>query len=139
MKNLLMTLLVAFYATLTAFAANPDDVLGIWLVQDKDAKVELYKTKDGELQGKVVWHKIVGLKDVNNKDPKEREKPVVGKIVVWDFKWDGEKGEWLDGKVYKEGKNYCGRIKMNADGTLYMKGNICGTFLGKTNNWTKVK
>ncbi|HUH74083.1 MAG TPA: DUF2147 domain-containing protein [Chitinophagales bacterium] len=139
MKNLLMTLLVAFGASLSAFAANSDEVLGVWLVQDKDARVELYKTKDGELQGKVVWHKITGLKDVKNKDPQLRDKPILGKVVVWDFKWDNEKGEWIDGKVYKDGKNYCGRIKMNEDGTLYMKGNICNTFFGKTNTWTRVK
>ena len=139
MKNLLMTLLVAFGASLSAFAANSDEVLGVWLVQDKDARVELYKTKDGELQGKVVWHKIAGLKDVKNKDPQLRDKPILGKVVVWDFKWDNEKGEWIDGKVYKDGKNYCGRIKMNEDGTLYMKGNICDTFFGKTNTWTRVK
>jgi uncharacterized protein (DUF2147 family) len=139
MRKLLMTLLVVFYAGITAFAANPDDVLGVWLVQDKDAKINLYKTKDGELQGKVVWHKIAGLKDVKNKDPKEHDKPIVGKIVVWNFKWDNEKGEWIDGNVYKEGKTYCGRIKMNDDGTLYMKGNICNTFFGKSNTWTRVK
>lgn len=134
-----MILLVACYAGINAYAANQDDVLGTWLVEDKDAKIELYKTSDGELRGKCVWHKIPNLKDVKNKDPKEHDKPIVGKIVVWDFKWDSGKGEWTDGKVYKDGKNYCGRIKMNPDGTLFLKGSICNTPFGKTNTWTKVK
>ncbi|MCO5232717.1 MAG: DUF2147 domain-containing protein [Chitinophagales bacterium] len=139
MKKWLMTLMVVVSTGWAVFASNKDEVLGVWLVQDKDAKIELYMSKEGHLVGKCVWHKIPGLKDIDNKDPKERDKLVVGKIFVWDFVWDNSKGEWVDGKVYKAGKTYCGRIKMNPDGTLFLKGNICGTFLGKTNTWTRVK
>lgn len=139
MKKMIWIMLVAVYAIPNVMAFNPDDVLGVWLVQDKDAKIELYKTKDGELRGKCIWHKIPGLKDVDNKDPNERDKPVVGKIFVWGFHWNAEDGIWDGGKVYKQGKTYCGKIKLNPDGTLYLKGNICNTFLGKTNTWTRVK
>lgn len=137
MKKVLMTLMVAVFSGITAFAASPDEVLGVWLIQDKDAKIELYKTADGELRGKCIWHKNPNQKDVSNKDPEKRNESVIGKIYVWGFKWDAEKGEWNGGKVYKDGKDYCGRIKLNPDGTLFLKGNICGTPLGKTNTWTR--
>lgn len=141
MKNLFLLLSALFIGQLVAHgqAKSPDDFVGTWLVQDKDAKVELYRTKDGKLEGKCVWHKNPNAKDSHNKDPEKRNNSVIGLKVVWGFTWDEEAKEWVDGKVYKEGKEYCGWMKLNPDGTLYLKGNICRTPLGKTNTWTRVK
>ena len=139
MKRLLFTMMVVWVTAVVAKAQSAEDFIGTWLVQDKDARVELYKTSTGKLQGKCVWHVDPNKKDEHNKDPEKRNKPVVGLIVVWDFEWDPVKKEWIDGKVYKEGKVYCGRMKLNPDGTIFLKGTICGTPLGKTNIWTRVK
>jgi len=139
MKQLFSTLMIVVFCAIAGFANSPDDVLGVWLVQDKNAKIELYKTKDGKLEGKCIWHKNPNQKDEKNKDPQLRSRSVIGMKFVWGFEWDAEKGEWVNGKVYKEGKEYCGRIKLNPDGTLFLKGNICNTPLGKTNTWTRVK
>ncbi|MCO5248663.1 MAG: DUF2147 domain-containing protein [Chitinophagales bacterium] len=136
MNKVFLFLMVAFTAVI-AYASNGDEVLGVWLVQDKDAKIELYKTSNGELRGKCIWHKNPNQKDIYNKDPKKRNESVIGKDYVWGFTWDNDKTEWPNGKVYKDGKEYCGKIKMNPDGTLFLKGNICGTFLGKKNTWTR--
>jgi uncharacterized protein (DUF2147 family) len=117
-----------------------DTFVGTWLVQDKDAKVELYIKSDGTLEGKCVWHKDPNKKDDKNKNPELRSRSVIGLKVVWDFKWNEADKTWEDGKVYKEGSVYCGTMKMNPDGTLYLKGAICSmSFLGKTNTWTRVK
>jgi uncharacterized protein (DUF2147 family) len=139
MKKLMFTLLFLTIGQVALFAQLKDDFIGTWLVEDKDAKVELYKTKDGKLEGKCVWHKTPNLKDEKNKDPNLRSRPVVGMIVVWDFEWNAESREWVSGKVYKDGKEYCGRMRLNTDGTIFLKGTICRTPLGKTNTWTRVK
>lgn len=139
MKKMFFTWMLFGLVSIVAKAQSPEDFLGTWLVQDKDARVELFKTKEGKLAGKCVWHKDPNKKDDQNKDPEKRNRSVIGLVVVWDFEWDAEKKEWVDGKVYKEGKTYCGRMKLNADGTIFLKGTICGTPLGKTNTWTRVK
>ena len=135
--NKFFLLLKIILSSFLVHASNGDEVLGVWLIQDKDAKIDLYKTSKGELRGKCIWHQNPNQKDIHNKDPEKRKESVIGKDYVWGFSWDESKGEWINGKVYKDGKEYCGRIKLNPDGTLFLKGNICGTFLGKKNTWTR--
>lgn len=36
---------------------HPDDVVGIWLTQKQDSKVEIFKNADGSLSGRIVWAK----------------------------------------------------------------------------------
>jgi uncharacterized protein (DUF2147 family) len=148
MKKIFALLTTCVLIAFVVKAANKDAVLGTWLVEDKDAKVELYLNSKGELEGKVVWlldpNDETGKprKDVKNKDESLRTRPVMGMKAVYGFKWNAETGEWVDGKVYtaKEGKLYCGVLKLNTNGTLYLRGYICGVkFLGKTNTWTRVK
>jgi uncharacterized protein (DUF2147 family) len=139
MKKLIFSMLLLIAGQSLTMAQSKNDFLGTWLVEDKDAKVELYITKEGKLAGKCVWHKTPNLKDVKNKNPELRSRPVVGLVVVWDFEWDADNKEWVNGKVYKDGKDYCGRMRLNTDGTIFLKGTICRTPLGKTNTWTRVK
>lgn len=141
MKKSIFSLATVMILSLLVSASTPskNDFLGTWLVQDKDAKVELTINANGTLEGKCVWHKTPNLKDVHNKNPELRDRPVVGMKVVWGFKWNAEDHMWDDGNVYKEGKVYCGKMRLNPDGTIFLKGNICNTPLGKTNVWTRVK
>ncbi len=148
MKKLLAFSIAALSVVFLVKAANKNDVLGTWLIQDKDAKVKFTINSKGELEGHVVWllepNDETGKprKDVLNKEEALRSRPIMGLKVVWGFKWDPETGEWVDGKVYtsKEGKTYCGKMKLNPDGTLFLRGYICGVkFLGKTNTWTRSK
>lgn len=139
MMRMLLAISLLLGAQVIVQAQKAGDFIGTWLVEDKDAKVELYKTAEGKLEGKCVWHIDPNKKDDKNKDPKLRSKSVIGLVVVWDFEWDAESKEWVNGKVYKDGKEYCGRMRLNPDGTIFLKGTICRTFLGKTNVWTRVK
>jgi len=145
MKKLVTVFAFLLLGKLAAIAAEPN-VLGVWLVGDKDYKIELYKTATGELEGKVVWMKEPNGKDgkprldVDNPDDKLKSQPVLGLKTVKKFKWNEAEGQYMDGTVYKKGKTYCGKIKLNADGTLNLRGFLCSaSFIGKSDTWTRVK
>lgn len=134
---------------LTGFSllATEPNISGVWLVGDKDYHIELYRTANGEIEGKVVWMKEPLDKktgkprtDVDNEDPAKRNVPIMGLKTVYNFKWDEASGEFINGNVYKKGTVYCGRMKLNPDGTLHLRGYVCKVkFLGKSDTWTRVK
>lgn len=139
-----MSLLMAGFFTATA--VNEPDISGVWLVGDKDYKIELKRTPSGEIEGRVVWMKEPFDKkgkprtDVDNDDPAKRNTPVMGLKTVYNFKWNQNEGEFVDGNVYKKGTVYCGKMKLNPDGTLHLRGYVCKLkFIGKSDTWTKVK
>jgi uncharacterized protein (DUF2147 family) len=49
-------LLVILFAAATSYAAQGDDILGVWNNEEKDGKIEIYKC-DGKYCGKIVWAK----------------------------------------------------------------------------------
>lgn len=124
-----------------------DEIIGVWLVQDKDAQVRIYRATNGKYYGKVYWLKEPNNDegkprvDINNPDESMRNTPIMGKVIMKDFSYDPEEKEWVDGTIYQSqtGKTYTGYMEMNDDGTLYMKGFVMGMrFLGKSNIWTRV-
>ncbi len=124
-----------------------DDIIGVWLVQDKDAQVRIYRAANGKYYGKVHWLQTPNddngkpRTDTNNPDASLRNTPIMGKVIMKDFRYDPAAKEWVDGSIYQSqtGKTYTGYMEMNADGTLYMKGYVMGMrFLGKSNIWTRV-
>jgi uncharacterized protein (DUF2147 family) len=139
-----LSLLLAF--ALAGFAKDKYDVLGVWLIESKDAKVELYKTTNGQLEGKLVWLKDTHddhgnpRTDIHNKNKELRTRPILGMTLAFGFEWNADKQQWDNGSVYVpgNGSTYCGAIKLKEDGTLYLRGYICGLrFLGKTSYCTR--
>lgn len=145
MRTLIFSALCVLTLQAMANYAEPN-VLGTWLVGDKDYKIELYKNGD-VLEGKVVWllepnDPKTGKPrtDVDNPDPALRNRPVLGLKTLWSFKWNPETGYYENGKVYKKGKTYCGKLKLQPDGTVYLTGFLCSmTFFKKSDTWTRVK
>jgi uncharacterized protein (DUF2147 family) len=128
------------------FAHDPDDVLGVWMIESQEAKVELYKNAQGKLEGRLVWLKDMyddqGLprKDINNDDKNLRNRTILGLTLAFGFEWNAETREWQNGSVYVpgNGNTYCGAIKLKPDGTLFLRGYLCGLrFLGKTSYCTR--
>lgn len=144
MKKGLLAFIAVFVMAIAVRAAEPN-VLGTWLVGDKDYKIKVTKNSKGELEGHVVWLKEPNdangkpKTDIVNPDPAKRNVPVKGLKILWGFKWNAETGYYEGGKVYKEGKTYCGKLNLNEDGTLNLKGFLCSAkFLGKKDTWTRV-
>ena len=54
MKKMIVLAAVLFTSFVAAFAQGPDVVKGVWLNDNKDARVEIYKNGD-KYFGKIVW------------------------------------------------------------------------------------
>ncbi|NOQ71403.1 MAG: DUF2147 domain-containing protein [Crocinitomix sp.] len=137
------TLLIAFILLpfIGVSQAGSTAVIGTWLTQIEDAKVEIYK-KNGKFCGRVVWiaeptdedgkAKI----DEHNPDQKLAKRPIMGIDILHGFSY--EDSEWSGGYIYdpKVGKTYDCKLWIE-DGTLKVRGYIGWLFDTKT--WTKVK
>lgn len=120
-------------------AADPMDVAGRWLTQDKDAIIKIFDCGDGTPCGTLVWAatKPGGPKtDVRNPDETLRGRPILGMTMIWGFTRDGE--TWRRGKIYNagNGKTYGSGLAVSDDGALALKGCL-GPFC-KTQRWTRV-
>jgi uncharacterized protein (DUF2147 family) len=139
MKRLLFSLLfLCPFFGLSQVSA--DAVLGIWLTESKDGKVEIYK-KNNKYYGKVIWIAKPNdkngkpLTDANNPDASLQKRPILNMDIITDLIFDN--GEWSEGKVYdpKSGDSYTCKIWLE-DGKLNLRG-YWGLFYD-TKTWTKV-
>ena len=125
--------------------AQSDDILGIWLEEKKQSKIEVYK-KDNSFFGKIVWLKKPLDEDGNIKLDKKnpnnsmRKNPINGLVIMKDLKYK-KKGEWSDGEIYdaRSGKTYSLEVYMKNVNKLDLRGYIGYTLFGKTTSWTRVK
>jgi len=136
--------LAFIFNPILALAQESDAVLGIWLTQDKDSKIEIYK-KNNKYHGKIVWLKEPnknGKPKVDDKNPDESKhnRPIMGLILMVNFVYD-EDYEWEDGEIYdpKKGKTYSCKMNLSKDkNTLDVRGYVLGMpFLGRTAVWTR--
>jgi uncharacterized protein (DUF2147 family) len=149
MKRACIFLFLIVTAAWTCYAAG-DDVLGVWLNQEKDAKIEIFKCGE-KYCGKVVWLKepnfpegshdgVPGtpMLDYSNPDKALRKTPVIGLQIVHNFTYAGD-NRWVDGKVYdpKSGKTYSGKITLVSPKQLNLRGFIGISLLGRTAVWTR--
>jgi uncharacterized protein (DUF2147 family) len=152
LKAILM-LLAAFmlipFTQINAQDFKADDIIGVWMNEDKDAHVQI--TRDGDIfNGKVVWLETpideeTGKPKIDdeNEDVSLRNRPVMGLLLLHNFVFDGD-DEWEDGKIYdpKNGKTYSCYMEFEDEddkSTLKIRGFIGISLLGRTTYWTKVK
>lgn len=114
--------LAALMFSAPAFAAVP--VAGQWLTVEKDSVVEIAPC------GKAICGRILRIlkpqpkgppRDVNNPDPKLRNRPVLGMTILTGFK---DTGKSWEGSIYdpRAGKTYRSYLTLQADGKLQVKG-----------------
>jgi uncharacterized protein (DUF2147 family) len=79
------------------------------------------------------------LLDEDNPDPSLRNRPLVGMKVLWDARYNPQTGTFDEGTAYKNGHTFCGKMKLNSDGTLKVTGYICSLkFLKKSDTLFRV-
>ncbi len=143
-RKWILTAVILFTTMISVLAqSRADQIVGVWLTEDQDARVEIYKTSD-KYQGKIIWllnpnDKKTGkpLLDTENKDAAKRSMPVLGLQIIRDLSFSD--GQWKDGSIYdpESGKSYKAKIALADKNTLEMTGYI-GMF-GSTETWTRVK
>ena len=139
----IITLTVILFTSLTAvFSQSPDAVRGVWLNENKDAKIEIYKAAD-KYAGKIVWTK--DMYEADGKTPKVdkrngvealRSRPILNLVILTGFKYDD--GEWEHGEIYdpKGGKTYSSKMKLNGD-KLEIRGYVGFSAFGRTTVWSR--
>lgn len=126
--------------------AQVDKVIGVWMSEEKDGKVEITK-RNNKYYGKIIWiaqkNYVNGepKKDLNNPDPALRTRSNLGLEILKDFIYDSDDKEWTDGTVYdpKNGSTYSCYMWFEDDNenVLNIRGYIGFSLLGRTTLWTK--
>jgi uncharacterized protein (DUF2147 family) len=132
---------------LMAFMVNNkwkgDDILGEWYTDQNKAQVHVYKNKSDYYFGKIVWQKTPNEPDgkpkldKENPDPKLRSNPIMGLLILRSFKFEDD--EWTGGTIYdpENGKTYKCTITMQDKNTLFVRGYIGISLIGRTTTWKR--
>lgn len=119
--------------------AGPLDVNGLWLTQSRSAHIEVADCGDGTPCGTLVWIDFKagdsGLDD-RNPDTTLHTRPLLGLLMLREFKEGGS--SWRGGKIYdpEKGKTYRSNLKLKKDDTLQVKG--CVGPICQAQIWTRV-
>lgn len=143
MKNRLAAVLVLFASTFVR-AQSANDIVGTWFNAEKDGKIQVYKQGDAFF-GKIAWLKSPTLNgkprtDDNHPDARQRRRPLLGLVLLRDFKHDGG-AVWSGGKIYdpKNGKTYSCKMTLAHRDQLDVRGYIGTPLLGRTTTWTRAE
>jgi uncharacterized protein (DUF2147 family) len=115
-----------------------DEVTGTWLTADKRGQIAIYKNGD-KYFGKIKGGSGKEQFDVHNPDAARRKDPLVGLVILKNFKFNGE-DEWKDGTIYdpESGKTYSCQMTLTNKNTLKIRGYIGFSWLGRTEVWTRI-
>ncbi len=152
MSKVIVILFALLAPVLPAIAQNDaaDKITGIYYVSDdtseEDCKVKIYKDKSGTYSGRIIWVKNPTFKDgspkrdIMNPDPAKRNTPGDQIPLVFHFKYDPKKNQWVDGAIYDpiHGKTYKCKMWFDDDKTLRVRGYIGVPALGRTMTWKKL-
>ena len=136
--------LLFFFTAAAADEVNPDDIIGIWLIEeDGEAveKVEIYRCQE-KYCGKIVWLKSqegtdVPVTDEKNKSEDLRDRPLLGLEVMRDYEFDGE-STWREGEFYAYRKGKTVSPKLTLIDENHLKIQIKILFLKKSFEWKRV-
>jgi uncharacterized protein (DUF2147 family) len=135
MKPFTSLFAILFIANIS-FAQSANSILGKWLSEKKESKIEIYQ-QGGKYYGKIVWTKTDGIKDDKNPDATLKSRPLLGLLILTNLESDGD-NEWDNGKIYDpvSGKTYSCNASL-VDGKLRLRGFVGISLFGRTSVWTR--
>lgn len=145
-------LMCAWVVTMPSLNAQSpgDKIIGTYYVKDdqssEEAKIRIYKTTSGTYAGKTIWLKNPNFpngtpkRDIKNPDPKKRNTLATEIQMLFHFKYDADKKEWVDGAIYDpvHGKTYKCKMWFSDAKTLQLRGYIGTPAFGRTMTWKKL-
>ncbi|MFM2359556.1 MAG: hypothetical protein RLY16_1549 [Bacteroidota bacterium] len=132
--TLIFALIFSFNAT------AQDQIIGTWWTPAKDGKIEMYKSGN-KYYGKILSGKS-NRKDVNNPNPALRNRDLAGLVILYEFEYDADDQEWVNGKIYdpNSGKTYSCKIWLIENGQfMKVKGFIGFSMLGRSETFERVR
>jgi uncharacterized protein (DUF2147 family) len=146
MKKYLFTAITMLFIPLFLHA-QANKIEGTWFNDEKTSTIEIAKDASGKYVGTINWLEEPNEDgkprvDIENDDPKLAKRPIMGLVIVKDFKYDSESKKWEDGSIYDpdNGKTYdCFAWFEDGDfNKLYLKGYVAGIkALGRKTIWTR--
>lgn len=120
---------------------NEDQILGIWLNDEGDAQILIYK-ESGKYYGKIVWLKEPDDPEGNpktdkmNPDSELRDRPIMGLVLISDLEY--KKGKWVNGTMYtpKKGKEVKCKIELKSDNEFKLT--VSKGFFSASRTWTRL-
>lgn len=139
MKHLILIALLFMGNCTIAQVKEADKITGTYMTEKNKGKVVISK-KDNKYFGTLIWTHIPGAVDLYNPDKTKRNNKVAGSVILKDFEYTGE-GVWEEGTVYdpESGKTYSGKITIDKEGNLRLRGYVGFSAFGRTTMWTRVK
>jgi uncharacterized protein (DUF2147 family) len=118
----------------------PESILGEWVTEAQEnrppGRIKFVHAQDGTYLGIVSWA-ARPQKDVNNKDPKLRDRPVLGMVIMWHLRYDD--GEYVDGYVYnpEDGGTYRMKAEVLSPASLRIRGYLGISLFGENQTWSR--
>lgn len=138
-------LLLLMVTAVMAQGIPADKIAGVWLTEDKDLKIEIFKTGD-TYSGKLLWAKDMfeadgktPKKDTENPDKKLRGRSRQGIVNITGLTYTD--GAYTSGELYspKDGDTYSLKAVLKTVNNLEVRGYKGVSLLGKTIKWTRIE
>lgn len=131
----LLFLVLGFNQILKAQKEN--EIVGLWLSEPRDAKIQIFKSSNNKYYGKLIWGARMYEKDGKTSRLAKNGKPFKDLLMLQGFIFDD--GVWDEGTIYdpEEGKTYSCTIKKNGE-SLDIRGYVGISLFGRTTKWTKI-
>jgi uncharacterized protein (DUF2147 family) len=144
MKRLGLALCAALLASAAAPVSAgdtrypPEAIVGEWWTEGRTARVRFGPSPDGTYAGVITWSTTPQNKDEHNKDPKLRDRLIVGIVLMWHLRY--EDGAYVDGYVYDPENGSTFRMKAEVLGpeSLKVRGYVGISLFGENQTWTRV-
>lgn len=131
-------ILVVFSIISIPVMADPFDVYGTYLLEDKNSKVNIEDCGNATPCGRIIWINPETIKEGFTQETIKGKSGelILGMQILKDFKRKSK--DWRGGTIHDPGKDktYASRLKRLNNGTLQVKG--CISFLCQTQIWTRV-
>lgn len=146
-KSIFLTTIFTLFIGFATIAQSvvSDQILGTWMSEAKDLKVEMFK-KDGKYFGKLVWFKsdpkrppITTYQDDENPNPALRNRYWLGMVSVENLVYKTAK-TWGEGTVYdpNSGRTYTAVVRIPKPNTLVVRGFWGIELLGKNMTFYRI-
>jgi uncharacterized protein (DUF2147 family) len=127
-------------------APAEDAILGVWITENNEAKVLIERTQ-GKYHGKIlslaVPYNSNGLpkRDFRNKDPRLRERALIGIDVISGLHYNETKKRWEGGKVYipKLGQEANCILELESSRILEVRGYLASPIVSHTQRWMRAE
>lgn len=140
-RNILVYIVLFFFMP-DNIMGQADDLCSYWRTIKGNTQIQIYKETNGKYYGKIVWLRIEKDRpDINNPNPKLRNRKVLGMRIMEGFIYNSKNKRWENGTIYdpESGKTY--KCSLWFEGNRYLlklKGFPLGIkMIGRETEWIR--